>query len=140
VPFAPETKLSGIGDTGFRPFVWYRKSVTLPTTFQGDNTLSHFGTVDYSATVWDQPTDRAQPRGKQYWQAKSRGILTRELLESGNPFGWRPADTCAFNCSLYDHEQRRIAEDDGAIQQKCGRARIRGDHLSGREGSFLDNG
>ena len=30
VPFAFETKLSGIGDTSFHPYVWYRRTFTVP--------------------------------------------------------------------------------------------------------------
>ena len=35
VPFCPESKLSGIGDTDFMPAVWYRRSVTLPDGWLG---------------------------------------------------------------------------------------------------------
>ena len=30
VPYCFESKLSGIADTGFHPWVWYRREVTLP--------------------------------------------------------------------------------------------------------------
>jgi beta-galactosidase/beta-glucuronidase len=111
VPFAFETKLSGIADTSFHPWVWYRRSVTLPAGWKDKRVLLHFGAVDYRAMVWvngrlagrhvggstpirlditrylkgganvitvraeDSPTDRFQPRGKQYWEPKSRGIF-----------------------------------------------------------------
>lgn len=111
VPFAFETKNSGIGDTSFHPWVWYRRSVTLPSSWQGKRVLLNFGAVDYRAWVWingkaagqheggnvgfrldvtelwksgvnvitvraeDPPTDRFQPRGKQYWEKDSRGIF-----------------------------------------------------------------
>jgi beta-galactosidase/beta-glucuronidase len=111
VPFAPETKLSGIGDTGFHPWVWYRRSITIPPDWKGRRVLLHFGAVDYRAMIWingalagthegghvpfrlditdllkaganaltvraeDPPTDRTIPRGKQYWEPKSRGIF-----------------------------------------------------------------
>jgi beta-galactosidase/beta-glucuronidase len=111
VPYAPETKLGGIGDTGFHPVVWYRRSVTAPANWKGKRVLLHFGAVDYRAMVWvngqmagmhegghvpfrfdvtellksganiitvraeDPPTDRTIPRGKQYWEPKSRGIF-----------------------------------------------------------------
>ncbi len=110
VPFAFETKLSGIGDTGFHPWIWYRRTFTPPAGWSG-RTLLHFGAVDYRAWVWingqfagsheggntpfkfdispllkagdntivlkaeDPPTDRFIPRGKQYWEKKSRGIF-----------------------------------------------------------------
>jgi beta-galactosidase/beta-glucuronidase len=111
VPFCPESPESGIGDTAFHPWVWYRRSLTVPPSFQNKRTLLHFGAVDYRAWVWingqfaghheggstpfrfditrllrpganvvtlraeDPPTDRTVPRGKQYWEPKSRGIF-----------------------------------------------------------------
>ena len=111
VPYCFESKLSGIGDTSFHPWVWYRRSVTLPANWAGKRVLLQFGAVDYHAMVWvngaylgsheggnvpfrfditphlkaganivtvraeDVPTDEFMPRGKQYWQPKSRGIF-----------------------------------------------------------------
>ena len=50
VPFAPEAAASGIGDQGFHPCVWYRR--TLDGIATGGRTLLHFGAVDYAARVW----------------------------------------------------------------------------------------
>lgn len=111
VPFAFESKLSGIGDTSFHPVVWYRRSFTVPQDWKGRRILLHFGAVDYRARVWvngnaagshtggqtpfsfditpllvsgsntitvraeDPPTDRSVPRGKQFWEPKSRNIF-----------------------------------------------------------------
>ncbi|MEZ5355389.1 MAG: glycoside hydrolase family 2 TIM barrel-domain containing protein [Bryobacteraceae bacterium] len=52
VPFCPESKQSGIGDTGFHPWVWYRRSFDIPAAWSGKRTLLHFGAVDYRAWVW----------------------------------------------------------------------------------------
>jgi beta-galactosidase/beta-glucuronidase len=52
VPFAFESRLSGIGDTSFHPWVWYRRSVTIPDAWKGRRVLLKFGAVDYHATVW----------------------------------------------------------------------------------------
>jgi beta-galactosidase/beta-glucuronidase len=52
VPFAPEAKLSGIGDTAFHPWVWYRRSFDIPAAWSGKRVLLHFGAVDYRAWVW----------------------------------------------------------------------------------------
>ena len=50
VPFPPESQASGIGDTGFHPVVWYRRTFE---AHHGDGrTLLHFGAVDYRAQVW----------------------------------------------------------------------------------------
>lgn len=111
VPFAFETPRSGIHDTTFHPWVWYRRSFTLPADWRNRRVLLHFGAVDYRAWVWlngqllgtheggstpfrfditeqlkpgantivvkaeDPPQDRFIPRGKQYWELKSRGIF-----------------------------------------------------------------
>ncbi len=52
VPYPPESARSGIGDTGFHPVVWYRRSIEVPAKPVGDRLLLHFGAVDYHATVW----------------------------------------------------------------------------------------
>jgi len=111
VPYCFESKLSGIGDTSFHPWVWYNRQVTLPANWQGRRVLLHFGAVDYQSMVWvngqlagsheggntpfkfditpllkpgansitvrawDPPTDKLIPRGKQYWDPKSKGIF-----------------------------------------------------------------
>lgn len=50
VPFAPESKASGLGDTGFHPRCWYKKEFDLEKT--NKKILLHFGAVDYKAKVW----------------------------------------------------------------------------------------
>ena len=110
VPFCFESKMSGIGDTSFHPYVWYRRSFRVPADWKGKRVLLNFGAVDYRARVWlngkvlgdhegghtpfrfdvtpllkadnivvvraeDPPTDRYIPRGKQFWEPKSRGIF-----------------------------------------------------------------
>lgn len=52
VPFAFQSKLSGIADTGFHDVVWYRKTFDVPKTWAGRRVLLHFGAVDYAAKVW----------------------------------------------------------------------------------------
>jgi len=52
VPFAMETKLSGIADASFHPVVWYRRTVSVPEAWRGKRVLLHFGAVDYEARVW----------------------------------------------------------------------------------------
>ncbi len=51
VPFAPETKMSGIADQGFHKVCWYQKDFYQPTNSEA-RVLLHFGAVDYSAKVW----------------------------------------------------------------------------------------
>jgi beta-galactosidase/beta-glucuronidase len=51
VPYPPESPASGIGDPGFHPVVWYRR--TFPAQRRpGERLLLHFGAVDYRASVW----------------------------------------------------------------------------------------
>ena len=52
VPFAPETPLSGVEETGLYRSVWYRRKFDAPAVAQGQRVLLHFGAVDYAATVW----------------------------------------------------------------------------------------
>ncbi|RIL06130.1 MAG: glycoside hydrolase family 2 [Proteobacteria bacterium] len=52
VPFAPETKASGVGDTGFYLACWYRLVFDAPALAVGQRLLLHFAAVDYHATVW----------------------------------------------------------------------------------------
>jgi Glycosyl hydrolases family 2, TIM barrel domain/Glycosyl hydrolases family 2, sugar binding domain len=57
VPFPPESRASGVGDTAPHPVVWYRRSipheVLVPAGARpGDRSLLHFGAVDHRARVW----------------------------------------------------------------------------------------
>lgn len=52
VPYCPESKLSGIGETGFMDCVWYRKNIEIPENWNGKQILLHFGAVDYIAHVY----------------------------------------------------------------------------------------
>jgi len=55
VPFPPESAASGIGDTGYHPVLWYRRTFTLDgaTRLKPDERLLlHCGAIDYRARVW----------------------------------------------------------------------------------------
>jgi beta-galactosidase/beta-glucuronidase len=56
VPYPPESPASGIGDTGFHPIVWYRRTLAADDLLEGelgaDRLLVHFGAVHQRATVW----------------------------------------------------------------------------------------
>lgn len=52
VPFCFESPQSGIGDTGFHPQTWYRRSFRIPENWANRRVLLHFGAVDYRAAVW----------------------------------------------------------------------------------------
>jgi beta-galactosidase/beta-glucuronidase len=52
VPFPPESPASGIGDTGFHPVIWYRRTFEVAPQDAGKQIILHFGAVDYRAQVW----------------------------------------------------------------------------------------
>ena len=39
VPFCPESRLSGIGQTDFMNCVWYRRDITVPKEWKGKNII-----------------------------------------------------------------------------------------------------
>ncbi|MFC4596663.1 glycoside hydrolase family 2 protein [Cohnella hongkongensis] len=63
VPFAFQSKLSGIGDPDFHDTVWYRTRFDVPASFSGKRTILHFGAVDYEASVWVNGTLTAKHEG-----------------------------------------------------------------------------
>jgi len=52
VPYAPESRKSGIHDEGFHHTVWYGLTLTPTPQEREQRLLLHFGAVDYVATVW----------------------------------------------------------------------------------------
>ena len=64
VPFSPEAELSGVGRSlKADEYLWYRRSVQLPESFNGKRILLHFGAVDQTATVWVNDAQVAQHVG-----------------------------------------------------------------------------
>src|SRR5688572_14799509 len=63
VPFAYQHRLSGINDTSVHEVVWYARSLSIPTEWQGKDLLLHFGAVDYQATVWVNGQEVGHNRG-----------------------------------------------------------------------------
>ena len=63
VPFAPESKLSGIGKTDFMTSVWYARDVEVPVDWSGHRVLVHFGAIDWQARVFANGTQIALHRG-----------------------------------------------------------------------------
>lgn len=51
VPYCYQSKLSGIQDRGYHPYVWYRRIVQIDMQ-KDERVLLHFGAVDYHAKVW----------------------------------------------------------------------------------------
>ena len=52
VPFAFQSKLSGIHDTSFHDVVWYKREVEVPKEWKGKNIILHFGAVDFYTKVY----------------------------------------------------------------------------------------
>ncbi len=52
VPYAYQTKLSGINIQDFHDVVWYRKYFDLPDHMKSKRIILHFGAVDYECDVW----------------------------------------------------------------------------------------
>ncbi len=52
VPYAFQSRLSGIGDRSAHPVVWYRRSFAVPGDWKGSRLLLHFGAVDYHSEYW----------------------------------------------------------------------------------------
>ncbi|MGD9128304.1 MAG: glycoside hydrolase family 2 TIM barrel-domain containing protein, partial [Planctomycetia bacterium] len=52
VPFAHQSKLSGIGDTKHYRQVWYHRTFVVPEKMQGKQIRLHVGAADFEATVW----------------------------------------------------------------------------------------
>ncbi len=63
VPFCPESKLSGIGQTEFLNCVWYAKSFTVPKEHAQKRVLLTFGAVDYHAFLYINGEFAGEHRG-----------------------------------------------------------------------------
>src|SRR5450755_1295804 len=153
VPYCFESRLSGIGDTSFHPWIWYRRAVTLPADWKGRRVLLHFGAVNYWSMVWVNgklagsheggntpftfdvtpllrpganilivrahfpPTDRYIPRGKQFWEPKSKSIFYTRT--SGI---WQPVWMEPVGASFLDRV-KITPSNDGAVRLEFAIAR-----------------
>lgn len=52
VPFAYQTKLSGIHDESCHDIIWYKKVFEVPKNWENKNVVLHFGAVDYRCKVY----------------------------------------------------------------------------------------
>ena len=52
VPFAPESKLSGVGHKDFITGIWYHRTVQVPTTWSKNKIMLNFGAVYYESEVY----------------------------------------------------------------------------------------
>ncbi len=64
VPFAYQTKMSGIGPTDeIHPILWYRRKFTLQQAMKGRRILLHFGAVDFRADIYVNGSKVGSHRG-----------------------------------------------------------------------------
>ncbi|MBA2666279.1 MAG: glycoside hydrolase family 2 [Trueperaceae bacterium] len=63
VPFAPETRASGIEAEGFFRACWYGRDLTVSDVRPDDRLVLRFGAVDYRATVWIDGTMVSEHEG-----------------------------------------------------------------------------
>ena len=52
VPFAPESKLSGVAYTDFIPSIWYQREITVPAEWTGKDIILNFGAVYYVSEIF----------------------------------------------------------------------------------------
>jgi beta-galactosidase/beta-glucuronidase len=83
VPFCPESKASGIGDTGFHRWCWYERDFEFRVDTSKDRrerVILHFGAVDYHARVWVNGTPVIEHEGG---HTPFSADITRALDPSG---------------------------------------------------------
>jgi beta-galactosidase/beta-glucuronidase len=157
VPYCFESRLSGIGDTAFHPWIWYRRTVAVPAEWKGQRVLLHFGAVNYWSMVWVNgqlagsheggntpfafditpllrpggnvltvrahfpPTDRYIPRGKQFWEPKSKSIFYTRTSGIWQPVWMEPVGASYLN------RAKITAATDGAVRLEFDVARPQAD-------------
>ena len=89
VPFAYQSKLSGIGTNDVHDIVWYRRTFRVPDSFRGKRVLLHFGAVDYLAKVWVNGQLAAVHEGG---HTPFHSDITRFLVEGSNTLVVRAED------------------------------------------------
>ena len=52
VPFAPESKLSGVEHKEFIPCIWYQREIAIPAEWEGKDILLNFGAVYYESEIY----------------------------------------------------------------------------------------
>ena len=52
MPFAPESKLSGVEHKEFIPCIWYQREISVPEAWDGKDILLNFGAVYYESEVY----------------------------------------------------------------------------------------
>jgi len=67
VPFAPESRASGVGERGFMTSVWYRRRVTVPSDWGGAIPTLRIGAADHHTRVFVDGT-----LAREHWGGSTR--------------------------------------------------------------------
>ena len=90
VPFAYQTKASGLGPTDeIHPVIWYRRAFTVPAEMQGKRVLLRFGAVDFECTVY---VNGKQVGGHKGGYTPFAIDITKALVEGENDLCLRVQD------------------------------------------------
>ena len=89
VPFAPESRKSGIGDTGFHLACWYEREFEATRT-DDERVYLHFGAVDYEARVWVNDTLVAHHEG-------GHTPFSADITRALKPQGPQKVTVCALD-------------------------------------------
>ncbi|MFN8447711.1 MAG: glycoside hydrolase family 2 TIM barrel-domain containing protein [Anaerolineae bacterium] len=90
VPFAFQSKASGIHTNEFHDVVWYQRGFEIPADWHGSSILLHFGAVDYRAWVWVNGSFAAYHEGG---HTPFRVDITPFLRDSANTLVVRVEDS-----------------------------------------------
>jgi len=52
VPFCPESKLSGVEHKDFIDYMWYQRTISIPSQWAGKKIFLNFGAVDYCSEIY----------------------------------------------------------------------------------------
>jgi len=103
VPFAYQTKLSGIHSASFHDYVWYERTFEVPHYMKNQRIILHFGAVDYRAWVYVNEqlvgfhegghtsfsfdiTDELKEEGEQILTVRVHDPSTDETIPRGKQF------------------------------------------------------
>lgn len=108
VPYAFQSRLSGIQDTSYHDTVWYQRPFDVPTAWAGQRILLHFGAVDYRAWVWVNGVFVAYHEGG---HTPFSADITHALKAAGNTLAVRVED---FSTDLEQPRGKQFWEKESA--------------------------
>lgn len=79
VPFAPESKLSGVEYTDFINHIWYQRSIHIPNEWEGKVILLNFGAVYFNSEIYVD----GKLAGRHFGGSSSFSIDLTKFVESG---------------------------------------------------------